>query len=219
LSDAEPTAPGATPRPRSVLRDNGLTIVLAALFGFTIVGMGLSGWVTRNDFLAEHGSAAVPLLAYLRSGEFASAVFENWESEFLQMAAYVMLTALLFQRGSAESRDPDRGETREKRPKGVLSFLYAYSLGITLAALFVASFVLHLWGSQRAAAAEAVLHGDVPPSLAGHLLDAQFWFESFQNWQSEFLATAALVVLSILLRFRGSPESKRVEASNSDTGR
>ena len=42
---------------------------------------------------------------------------------------------------------------------------------------------------------------------------------SFQNWQSEFLATAALVVLSIVLRFRGSPESKHVDAGNAETGR
>ena len=85
--------------------------------------------------------------------------------------------------------------------------------------LFVASFGLHLWGSYRAAAAEAVLHGEPVHSLIAHLGDAGFWFESFQNWQSEFLATAALVVLSIVLRFRGSPESKHVDASNAETGR
>ena len=87
-----------------------------------------------------------------------------------------------------------------------MSFLYAYSLGIALAGLFVASFVLHLWGSYRAAVADAALHGGPQHSLVAHLGDMGFWFESFQNWQSEFLATAALVVLSIVLRFRGSPQ-------------
>lgn len=43
----------------------------------------------------------------MTSGDFLSALFENWESEFLQMSAYVVLTTMLFQRGSAESRDPD----------------------------------------------------------------------------------------------------------------
>ena len=100
-----------------------------------------------------------------------------------------------------------------------MSFLYAYSLGIALAGLFVASFVLHLWGSYRAAVADAALHGGPQHSLVAHLGDVGFWFESFQNWQSEFLATAALVVLSIVLRFRGSPESKHVDASNAETGR
>ena len=67
--------------------------------------------------------------------------------------------------------------------------------------------------------AEAALHGGPQHSLMAHLGDMGFWFESFQNWQSEFLATAALVVLSIVLRFRGSPELKHVNASNAETGR
>jgi hypothetical protein len=66
---------------------------------------------------------------------------------------------------------------------------------------------------------EAALHGTPQHSLIAHLGEMEFWFESFQNWQSEFLATAALVVLSIVLRFRGSPESKHVDASNAETGR
>ncbi len=47
---------------------------------------------------------------------------------------------------------------------------------------------------------------------------SRFWFESFQNWQSEFLAVGAMVVLSIYLRQRGSPESKPVHAPHSQTG-
>ena len=47
---------------------------------------------------------------------------------------------------------------------------------------------------------------------------SQFWFESFQNWQSEFLAIFAIVVLSIWLREKGSPESKPVAAPHSKTG-
>jgi hypothetical protein len=136
------------------------------------------------------------------------------------MVAYVMLTAILYQRGSAESRDPDQPvEPSPSRLRGLAAILYAYSLGIALTLLFVASFPLHLRGSHRAAVAEAAFHGTPPSSLAEHLTSAQFWFESFQNWQSEFLATAALVLLSIMLRFRGSPESKHVDAKNSETGR
>ena len=209
----------------AALRDNGLTIVLTTLFVLSIVAMGLTGWKAHNAFLLEHGGAPLGLSAYLGSGDFASTVFENWESEFLQMAFYVILTAFLFQRGSAESKDPD-GEEEEipdtpapTAASRFVSFLYAYSLGIALAGLFVASFVLHLWGSYRAAVAEAALHGGPQHSLVAHLGDVGFWFESFQNWQSEFLATAALVVLSIVLRFRGSPKSKHVDASNAETGR
>jgi hypothetical protein len=137
------------------------------------------------------------------------------------MAASVILTAFLFQRGSAESRDPDKTEDAPKTPppSSFRTFLFAYSLGIALAGLFVVSFLLHLWGSYRAAAAAAALHGTPEPALVAHLGDMEFWFESFQNWQSEFLATAALVVLSIVLRHRGSPESKHVDAAHTETGR
>ena len=89
------------------VRDNGLTIALVGLFAFSAVGMVWSGYEVHNEELQQHGSEAVGLLAYMKSGDFLSALFENWESEFLQMSAYVVLTAVLFQRGSAESRDPD----------------------------------------------------------------------------------------------------------------
>ncbi|MBS3649296.1 hypothetical protein KEU06_11810 [Pseudaminobacter sp. 19-2017] len=208
------------------LRDNGLTIALTLAFLLTLIGMAVSGWSAYNEELAEHGRAGIGLLAYLGSGDFISALFENWESEFLQMAAYVILTAYLFQRGSAESRDPDGGDEEEERRRplkapgmsSVGRFLYAYSLGIALALLFVFSFGLHLSGSLDAANEEALLHGGEVKSVAAYIAEPRFWFESFQNWQSEFLSTAVLVVLSIFLRFRGSPESKPVNAPHKQTG-
>ncbi|RUV69303.1 MAG: hypothetical protein EOR30_03450 [Mesorhizobium sp.] len=210
---------------RTIFRDNGLTIVLVAMFLFSTVGMIWSGRSAYNQDLREHGSAAIGLLAYLKSGNFLSALFENWESEFLQMSAYVMLTAMLFQRGSAESRDPDDPDrpkdelpTATRRRNPILSWLYSYSLGIALALLFIISFGLHWWASLTAANEEALLHGGKVQSIESYLLDAQLWFESFQNWQSEFLSTAVLVVLSIFLRHKGSPESKPADASNSETG-
>ncbi|CAH2408138.1 DUF6766 family protein [Mesorhizobium escarrei] len=210
---------------RTIFRDNGLTIALVAMFLFSALGMIWSGHSAYNEELREHGSAAIGLLAYLKSGDFLSALFENWESEFLQMSAYVMLTAMLFQRGSAESRDPDdpnRPEdelptaTRWRNP--ILSWLYSYSLGLALALLFIISFALHWWASLAAANEEALRHGGEAQSLGDYLLDAQLWFESFQNWQSEFMSTAVLVLLSIFLRHKGSPESKPAGASNSETG-
>ena len=210
---------------KTFLRENGLTIALSAMFLFSLLGMIWSGHAAYNDELREHGAPAVGLAAYLISGDFVSALFENWESEFLQMSAYVMLTAMLYQRGSSESRDPDdphrpndqvRSAMRRQMP--ILSWLYSYSLGIALAVLFVASFVLHWWGSMAASDAEALRHGGQTQSIASYLFDAKLWFESFQNWQSEFLSTAVLVLLSIVLRHKGSPESKPVGAAHSDTG-
>jgi hypothetical protein len=215
----------AAPFIRRFLRDNGLSLVLLGAFGATFGAMALFGWQEHNQTLAEHGAPPIGFGRYLGTGEFLSAVLENWESEFLQMSAYVVLTAMLFQRGSAESRDPDAPETGpRRRPKSksaaarLAAWLYAYSLGIVLAILFVLSFVGHLVASAEAANAEAALHGADATGLWAHLGEARFWFESMQNWQSEFLSTAVLVVLSIFLRFHGSPESKEVEAEHLDTG-
>ena len=56
------------------------------------------------------------------------------------------------------------------------------------------------------------VHGLTRPTFNDYLVSSRFWFESFQNWQSEFLSLAAMVVLTIFLRQRGSPESKPVDA-------
>jgi len=215
------------------LRDNGLTIVLVMLTVGSLAGMFLAGWSVHNDELSQHAASPLGVAEYASSGHFLSAVFENWESEFLQMSAYVALTAFLFQRGSAESRDPDKPDPQPERNSskagraphpsrstlyGVGHTIYSYSLGIALFTLFVFSFVIHLRYSADEQNAQALLHGEDAKTLAQHLTSAEFWFESLQNWQSEFLSTAVIVVLSIFLRFRDSPESKSVSARNRDTG-
>src|SRR5687767_8761245 len=84
---------------RSWIRDHGLLLVNIVLFVAFLVGMALAGGRTYNSDQVEHGQSAVSLWQYLRTGDFAEATFENWESEFLQMGMYVVLTAYLFQRG------------------------------------------------------------------------------------------------------------------------
>jgi hypothetical protein len=215
------------------LRDNGLSITLFTLFAVTVVGHAWAGWLVNNEDLARDGLVGIPLGAYLLSGAFNSSLFENWESEFLQMAAFVVLTAYLFQRGSPESKDPDDTARQDRDPAadrnkadapwpvragGFARSVYAHSLGLALTLLFMASFILHWIHSARHAADEANRRGDVAPSLMEHLGSAQLWFESFQNWQSEFLSTAVLIVLAIFLREKGSPESKPVGAPHSQTG-
>jgi len=215
-----------------LLKDNGLTIALMALFAFCILGQWISGWYVELEDARRHAQPELTLFAYAVSPQFQSSVFENWESEFLQMAAYVLLTAFLVQRGSAESKDPDApprdndfdqqahddGAPSILRKGSPWRALYARSLGLTLILLFVASFAMHWINSAHASAQEALEHGETPKTVLAYLGDAQLWFESFQNWQSEFLSTAVLVVLSIFLRQRGSPESKPVAAPNSQTG-
>jgi hypothetical protein len=218
---------------RALLRRNGLTLALLVLFGVSFAGLMLFGWQAQNEDLRAHGQAALSFGAYLVTGEFLSAVFENWESEFLQMWAFVMLTAYLVQHGSPESKNPDEPIPQDADPAlsrldprapgpvhrgGLILRLYSHSLGLALLGLFVLSFVLHWLNSARTAADEALRHGQTPPSLLQHLFSAQMWFESFQNWQSEFLSTAVLIVLGIWLRERGSPESKPVAAPHAQTG-
>lgn len=222
-----------TTRPRSFWRDNGLSITLAALFVVFFCGQAISGWLNFNEEKKEHGGSPIAFTAYLHTGAFGEAVFENWESEFLQMGIYVILTVFLFQRGSSESKDPDKREEVDKEPLrskhqadaplpvrkgGILLKLYNYSLFIAFIALFFMSFAGHALCGLRAYNDEALEHGQKTTTLLGYVSSSQFWFESFQNWQSEFLAIFCIVVLSIWLRQRGSPESKPVAAPHNSTG-
>jgi hypothetical protein len=218
---------------RTWWRDHGLLIVNAALFLIFLSGMALTGWQVASQDALEHGGSALTLGAYLSSGDFVEATFENWESEFLQMGAYVILTVFLFQKGSSESKppgvreavdaDPARKRNDPKAPwpvrrGGVWLKLYENSLLLLFVLLFLASFVAHLLGGAAAYSAEQVEHGGAPVSVGEFLGTAEFWFQSLQNWQSEFLAVAVLVGASVFLRQRGSPESKPVAAPHAETG-
>ena len=217
---------------RRFLRDHGLSLAMFGLFAVFLVGQTGTGYRAYNQEQTEHGQATVGLGAYLRSGHFVEATFENWESEFLQMGMYVALTAFLFQRGSAESKDPDVPIPQDEDPRahrhdpgapwavrhgGMVLRFYQHSLTIALLLLFLGSFALHAWGGAREYSQQQLAHGGGPVSTMGFLESSEFWFQSFQNWQSEFLAVFALAVLSIFLRQRGSPESKPVHAPHAET--
>ena len=206
---------------------HGLSIALVALFAASMIGQTWAGWVSYNEDQMDHGEAPVTLVAYLATGHFGEATFENWESEFLQMCFYVLLTTVLYQVGSSESKRPDVVEAvdldprRSPRPDeapwpvrrgGLALTLYENSLSLTFGALFVASFVLHGVSGAREYSEDLLAHGQQAVGLADYMTSARFWFESFQNWQSEFLSLAAMVLLTIFLRQRGSPESKPVDA-------
>ena len=218
---------------RRFLRNNGLSLTLFGLFVISIVGQAIAGWRALLEELRQHDLPEVAFTAYLASGHFLSATFENWESEFLQMAVYVLLTVFLVQKGSSESKKPEDENPEDEPPQkrrgepdapwpvhrgGLILRLYSHSLSIALTALFLASFWLHLAGSTRRTNEEAVRHGQPTKSMMEILIDAEFWYESFQNWQSEFLSLAVLLVLGIYLREHGSPESKPVAAPHAMTG-
>jgi hypothetical protein len=210
-------------------RENGLSVALFGLFLAFLAGQSVVGWKVRNDDAADHGQPAIGYPSYLGSGHFIEAVFENWESEFLQMAAFVLLTISLKQKGSSESKPLREGpETERPKPRrsspwpvrrgGWIARIYEYSLTIALVLLFLVSFGLHAAGGAAEANEERAEHGQAPIGRIEYLGTSRFWFESFQNWQSEFLAVGALIVLSIFLRQKGSPQSKEVEAPHAETG-
>jgi hypothetical protein len=203
------------------------------LFALFLLFMSLTGQREYNEDQTDHGQETVTYAEYVRSGNFVEAVFENWESEFLQMGGFVLLTVWLRQKGSPESKKVDGEEPVDEDPRsemdrddapwlvrmgGVKLWLYERSLSIALFGLFFLSFALHAMGGAREYSAEQVAHGGQAVGTLDYVQTARFWFESFQNWQSEFLAVGALVVLSVYLRQRGSPESKPVAAPHALTG-
>ena len=215
------------------LRENGLSIVLAALFLGTMVGQTLTGYHAANDERVEHGQPPEPLGEYLTSGHFLEATAENWESEFLQMFLYVVLTCYLVQKGSSESRKLDEENPQDRDPRehrrpdspwpvrkgGALVLrLYENSLALAFLLLFLVSIAAHARGGLKEHNEEQLVHGAPPITLGEFVRGSEFWFQSFQNWQSEFLSLLAMVVLSIWLRQRRSPESKPVDAPHAETG-
>jgi hypothetical protein len=207
-----------------ILRDNSLSIVIIAIFFLCLVGLSFFGWREASEESNARKQPTESYVEYVRSGDFVEAVFENWESEFLQMWALVVLTIWLRQKGASDSK-PLRGhapeDTRPRyafhsargwadRLRAVRHGLYSHSLSIALLVIFLTSFLLHAAGGTEVYNEDAAYYHTPPVSFAGYILTSRFWFESLQNWQSEFLAVGVLLLLSIKLRERGSPESKPV---------
>ena len=216
------------------VRDRGLTLLLLAMCALFLAGQLVTGLAEYNAEQREHGQPAVTMNAYLGTGHPWEALFENWESEFLQMAVFVLLTTFLVQKGSPESRRPGAKELADADPRdfaddpeapwpvrrgGWVLRLYEHSLGLAFVLLFLISWAGHALGGYATYAADAALHRQPSPAFTDYLASSRFWFESFQNWQSEFLSIASMVWLAVYLRQRWSPESKPVHAPHAETGR
>jgi hypothetical protein len=217
---------------RQFARHNGLSLAVFGLFLLFLIAESIVGSFAYNSDRQDHGLPSVSYAQFLMSGRFIESTAENWESEFLEMAFYVLLTSLLYQRGSAESKSPAASEDAEPessvagkarppwpvRRGGWVLKLYAHSLSTALLILFLIAFLIHASGGVRDYNLSQMEHGEPTVTLLQFLGTSQFWFQSFQNWQSEFLGLGSMIVLSIFLRQRGSPESKPVEAPHSQTG-
>ena len=216
---------------KAFFRNNGLSIAFFILFLLSLGAQTIFGYSEHNKEVREMGGTAISFGEYLTSGHFFQSTFENWESEFLQMGLFLILSVFLYQKGSSESKDPDKAEEVDRLPNprkkdspwpvrkgGFILKLYKKSLSISFILLFLISFVLHWHGSRIDFNEEQILKGEPTEGAFSYLLNSRLWFESFQNWQSEFLSILSIVVLSIFLREQGSPQSKPVDAPNSETG-
>lgn len=232
IKNHEASGQNSKPKHRWV-KDHGLLLANVGLFAVFFGGMIISGAASYSEEQQTHGGPPLGILQYLTTGHFVEAVFENWESEFLQMAMYVVLTVFLFQKGSSESKPMDKDSPQDEDPRharktaktpwpvrrgGWVLKVYEHSLSGLLAFLFLASFTMHAIGGAAAYNEEQLSHSLPEVSTWEYLASSQFWFESFQNWQSEFLAVAVLVGASVYLRERGSPESKPVAEPHYETG-
>ena len=212
--------------PNHFLYRNGLSIVffsMAILFLFAQAGFG---WQEHNDFLHEHDLPDISFWQYLHSGHFIQATFENWESEFLQMGIFVVFTIFLRQLGSSESKPLFKKASVDRTPQphssapwpvrkgGWILKLYEHSLSISLFLLFIGSMLAHFYGSWQDYREQQKLSGQEMVSMAEFWVHPKFWFESFQNWQSEFLSVGCIILLSVYLREKGSSQSKPVDAAH-----
>jgi uncharacterized protein DUF6766 len=221
---------------RRIFRENGLSIVWLGMFFFTFIfSQTVFGYKEYNNDQRDHGGRQIGYFDYIRSPHFLEATMENWESEFLQMFMFITLTSFLYQKGSAESKKLDGKEPVDRDPKGarnkknapwpvrkggIILTLYQYSLSLAFLLLFLISFFLHAAGGAGEYNQNQMEHGSSElVSTLGYLATSRFWFESFQNWQSEFLSVGLMVLFTIWLRHHGSPESKQVDAPHSQTGK
>jgi hypothetical protein len=223
-----------SPEVMATIKRHALLLALLGFFLITAAGEMIAGHAAWNQERADHGLPPIAFPAYLHGGHVWEALFENWESEFLEMAIFVVLTAFLCEEGSAESRRPGAIELSDADPRdfahlpdvpwpvrrgGWVLWLYERSLGLAFALLFAIAWLAHAITGWRAERASEALQGLPLSTWRDWILSSRFWFQSLQNWQSEFLGIASMVWLSVYLRQRGSPESKPVHASHRETGR
>jgi uncharacterized protein DUF6766 len=217
------------------VRENSLSLFFGVLLLLTLVAQSLVGHNLYNEDAIQHSQETISYLRYLGSSHFGEAVMENWESEFLQFTLYIFATVWLVQKGSPESKklgEAGRGtdekqlvgkHARPDSPRwakvgGLRTAIYSNSLLLVMGLLFIASWFGHSFTGWSEFNQEQQEHGDAAVSWTGYLGKPDFWEQSFQNWQSEFLAIGAMVVFSIYLRQRGSGESKPVGSPRSVTG-
>jgi hypothetical protein len=220
---------------RTAIRESSLSWFFGLILLLTLVGQAYTGLAEYNSSVTIDDLPVLGIAEYVTSSQFAVDVAENWQSEYLQFLLYIVLTVWLVQRGSPESKPIDEtgGEDDKKqqvgrhasaqsprwaRAGGWRTTLYSNSLGIVMGLFFLGSWSAQLVAGTSAYNSERLQNLLAPLSISEYAVSANFWNRTLQNWQSEFLAVGSMVVFSIYLRQRGSPESKPVGAPHAETG-
>jgi preprotein translocase subunit SecG len=216
------------------LNENSLSIFFFVLLLLALLGQSVAGWKDFNEDAATHHSQLLSYWRYLVSSDFGEGVMENWQSEFLQFSTFILATVWLVQKGSNESKNlEDQGQESEKKQRmkafaeprsplwakvgGVRTFLYANSLMIVMTTIFFATWLAQSLTGWNQYNDEQQEHDLAPVTWATYITRPDFWSNTFENWQSEFLAVGTMAVFTIYLRQRGSPESKPVGAPHDET--
>ncbi len=219
---------------RRALKDNGLSVAFGMIFLITLALQAVSGHSQVNHEAALHHGDPIGMWHYVTSAVFWADVMENWQSEYLQFTLYIFGTIYLVQKGSNESKELDRvgresdGEQklgehadpdspRWARLGGLRTTIYSNSLLIVMTTIWLASWLAQSVAGRIGYNADQLDHQAPPVSWPTYVTTSDFWNRTLQNWQSEFLALGSMVILSVYLRQRGSPESKPVGAPHDDT--
>jgi hypothetical protein len=222
-------------RVRRFVGENALTLAFFALLMLALVGQSFAGLADFNAQQLSSGGQVISWAGYVRSSAFAVDVAENWQSEYLQFALYVVATTWLIQRGSSESKKAedvgtqsdedqkigayaDENSPRWAKTGGWRTAVYGRSLGAVMTFFFLGSLFAQSIAGRAAFNHEQLTQNEDPLSWNGYVTSADFWDRTLQNWQSEFLAVASMAAFAIYLRQRGSPESKLVGAPHEATG-
>jgi hypothetical protein len=220
---------------RRFIRENSLSVFFLSIFLLTLVGQSFAGQHNYNAVQDEHGQSQVSWWSYVTSTDFGGSVMENWQSEFLQFSLFILATIWLLQKGSNESKVlEDAGQesiVQQKIGGNAIAEsprwaklddwrtrIYENSLLLAMTAIFFSTWLAQSLNNWREFNDDARQHGGRAIGWTSYLGNADFWERTLQNWQSEFLAVGTMVVFTIYLRQRGSPESKPVGAPHEETG-
>lgn len=221
-------------RPGALTR-NSLTVFFGILFLLALAGQAFTGVAYYNEQQVSAGLDPISIGQYVLSSAFAVDVTENWQSEYLQFLLYIVATVWLVQRGSPESKELDKAGRESDKEQKVAEFstddspawarvrgwrlwVYSHSLGLVMGTIFLLSWLAQSISGAAAYSEDQLRSYQDPVTWGEYVVRPEFWGRTLQNWQSELLAVASMVIFSVYLRERGSPESKPVGSPHTATG-